>query len=74
MTIDAVGLNEFIDEGPITEFLQEQMDLDGAVAGYSFASPSLRNLMRKYDPTLKRETYFSDFAGYKDVRTNLYAV
>jgi len=54
--------------------LKEQQDIDGAVAGWSLTSPSLKYLLRKFDPIEKRETYFSDFAGFKEVKTNIYAI
>jgi len=54
VTFDSVTLNEFIDEGPIAAFLQEQQDIDGAVVGWTFSSPSLKYLLRKFDPIEKR--------------------
>ena len=74
VVIDSVNLGEFIDEGPIDKFLQEQHDIDGAVSKWSFASPSLKNVLRKFDPIELRETYFSDFSGYKQVKTNIHGI
>ena len=74
MTIDSVGLTEFIDEGPIVEYLQEQKDVDGAVDGWTFTSPSLKHMLHKWDPADKRETFFSDFAGFKQVTTDIYSI
>jgi len=65
VTIDSVGLNEFIDEMPIVEYLQEEKAIDGAVEGWTFTSPSLKHLLYKFEPTERRETFFSDFAGFK---------
>jgi len=67
-------LNEFIDEGPIVEFLKEQQTFDGAVDGWTFTSPSLKHLLHKFEPADKRETFFSDFAGFKQVTTDVYSI
>mmetsp|Transcript_22269 Transcript_22269/g.34447 ORF Transcript_22269/g.34447 Transcript_22269/m.34447 type:complete len:800 (-) Transcript_22269:1038-3437(-) len=76
--IYAVTLNPFvstiIDEVPISQFLQEQKELDGAVESYSFTSFSLANLIAKIQPKVQGETYFSDMSGYKEVETHLYSV
>ena len=31
-------------------------------------------MLNKFAPADKRETFFSDFAGYKQVKTNIYAI
>jgi hypothetical protein len=40
----------YIDEGPIRMFLEEQKARDGAVETYTFASTELRDLLATLDP------------------------
>lgn len=53
----------------------EQQQVDGAVVDFTFASPSLKELLNKISVDASRaETYFSDATGYKRLRANYYAV
>ena len=75
VVVNPRGLPSFIDEGQITQFLKEQQAEDGAVVDFTFASPSLKDLLVKigWDP-YKSSTYFSDATNYKRVKANFYAV
>jgi len=72
-TIDVRGMNTFVDDGPISEFLQQQKDLDGAVIDWTYAAPSLKYVLRKINNG-GGSTRFADYAGYKSSRNNIYSV
>jgi len=74
VVINSRSLPNFIDEGKITQFLQEQKELDGAVVGWTFASPSLKYFLQKINGGSYVNTRFSDSTGYKSVNSNIYAV
>lgn len=71
-SLDYRGLNVFIDEGPIKEFLEQQRDLDGAVVDFTFTTFNLEAVFGKINPGHKTGTKISDFGGYKqyNVRIN----
>jgi len=55
--------------------LEQEKGIDGAVKSWTFASPSLKNLLEKISvKNTETGTYFSDATGYKNLRTNIYAV
>jgi len=74
VVINPRGLPSFIDEGKISEFLKEQKEFDGAVLGWTMASPSLKYLLGKLNNGASVNTRFSDSTGYKSVNSNIYAV
>jgi len=48
--------------------------LDGAVLGWTYASPSLKYFLAKINGGANVNTRFSDSTGYKSVNSNIYAV
>lgn len=75
VVVNPRSLPSFIDQGQITQFLLEQQQADGAVVNFTFASPSLKELLNKISVDSSRaQTYFSDATGYKNVRANFYAI
>ena len=69
------NLPSFIDEGRISQFLEEQKAVDGAVQNWSFGSPSLQNLLRKIaSDDNQARTFFSDATGFKTVKANFYSI
>jgi len=63
-----------LDEGPISQFLEEQREVDGAVVSWSYMSPSMNYILRKMKPFWYDKNIFMDFAGYKEYPTELYTV
>ena len=63
--IDFQGLHTFIDEGPISKFLEEQKSIDNCVDGWTFTGPPLKYVLHKLKPEEKEETFFADITGYK---------
>jgi hypothetical protein len=64
----------YIDEEPITKFLQQQKDYDGAVIDWTYTSTSLKYILRKINDGSKDDTTFSDMTGYKTVNSNVHAI
>ena len=71
---DETALITFLDEIPISEYLKDQQDQDGAVLEWSFSSPDMKSLLRKINPEVFENTAISDFSGYKTVETNVYSI
>jgi hypothetical protein len=70
-------MTSFLDDGPITEFLQEQKDQYGDVLDWTYVSHDLAAVLRKIKPMTVGKTehiYFSDFTGYKTLNTRITAV
>lgn len=73
-TIDYRSMNTFIDDGPISQFLHEQKQTDGAVESWTYASNSLKYIFAKIKPEDKENTLFSDMCGYKELNTNIHSI
>lgn len=65
---------KYLDEHLIDQFLETQKQHDGAVKSWTYNSPSLRHLIRKINPKIYDDTYFSDTTGYKMYQTNIYSI
>jgi hypothetical protein len=61
MVLDYESLPIFLHEGKITEFLEEQRNLDGAVVDYSFVAPGLFYLHNRLMP------YWSNWGNFYDL-------
>lgn len=48
--------------------------MDNAVLSWTFASPSLKYILRGVNPNKKENVKFSDMTGFKEVNTNLHAI
>jgi hypothetical protein len=64
----------FIDEVHISQFLNEQREIDGAVIDWTFNSPDLAQLMNQIKPGRGLETEIQDLAGYKSFEAAIFAV
>ena len=66
----------YIDEGPLIQFLEEQKAKDGAVESYSFATTEINELFRRVAPNSNavQRIYIGSACGYNQVRTKLYGL
>lgn len=58
---------KWLDEGPISRYLDEQNAIDGAVKSYTFVSPSLKHLLKIVRPRAFDQVMVSDASGYKSL-------
>jgi len=66
----------YLDEGPISQFLQIQKEQDGAVQSYSFASAELGDLLKQLAPNTNnvRQPYIGPACGYNQVKVNVFGL
>ena len=73
VTIDFQGMTSLLDEGQISNFLNQQQLEHGDVKSWTFVSQDLQYLL-KYLTEEKYTTIMSGYAGFKELTSQIYSV
>lgn len=68
------GLGSIIEDGPIDRFLSDQKAEHGDVEAWTFVSCNIDLLFQNLQRTSERQTFLTDFGGYKPIATAIFSV